>query len=80
MKTLFYLLVFAFTISVSGQIRISGVVNDETGKPMDMANVIALNKSDNSLQDYAITSPSGEYSLKLKKDTKYDISVSYLGY
>ncbi|NQX82277.1 MAG: carboxypeptidase regulatory-like domain-containing protein [Flavobacteriaceae bacterium] len=80
MKTLFYLLVFAFTISVSGQIRISGVVNDETGKPMDMANVIALNKSDNSLQDYAITSPSGEYSLKLKKDTKYEISVSYLGY
>ena len=49
------------------------------GNGLELANVIAINKSNNALDSYAITNSKGKYELKLKKNTTYSVQVSYIG-
>ncbi|NQX81415.1 MAG: carboxypeptidase-like regulatory domain-containing protein [Flavobacteriaceae bacterium] len=79
MKAIFCMIIFAFTISVSGQ-NLSGTIKDENGELLEMANVIAIKVKDSTLTSYSVTSAKGKYKLKLEKDTKFEISVSYIGY
>ena len=62
------------------QISISGQVKDNNGKPLELANVIAMNTIDNNLEGYAVTNANGEYEIKISKPTTIQIKVSYLGY
>ena len=62
-----------------GQIRIEGVVKDSIGNPLELANVIAINKETNKLDSYGITNDDGRYKLSLEKNTNYNIQVSYIG-
>ncbi|MFK7750793.1 MAG: carboxypeptidase-like regulatory domain-containing protein [Kordia sp.] len=72
------LLLFVATISYS-QIKMEGVVKDSLNKPLELANVIALNKKTNTLESYGITDKFGKYRLKLTKNSTYKIQVSYIG-
>ncbi|MEM6718644.1 MAG: carboxypeptidase-like regulatory domain-containing protein [Bacteroidota bacterium] len=77
-KLCLLLLLFTATISFA-QIKMEGVVKDSLNKPLELANVIALNKDSGTLESYGITDKSGKYRLKLAKNTNYKIQVSYIG-
>jgi len=77
-KLLVILLLFAASQSFA-QVKLSGVVKDSIGNPLDLANVIALNKQTNALESYGITNDKGRFKLDLKSNTTYTIQVSYIG-
>ncbi len=63
----------------NAQIKLTGVVKDSIGEPLEMANVIALNKTTNTLDSYGFTDSNGNYKLTLKENTTYSIKASYIG-
>lgn len=68
-----------FSIASAQTVKISGIVVDSTGTPLQMANVIAYQK-DKNLGAFGITNDSGKYQLlSLKKDSTYVLKVSFLG-
>ncbi|MEM6686727.1 MAG: carboxypeptidase-like regulatory domain-containing protein [Bacteroidota bacterium] len=79
MKKLCFLLLFFITTVSFSQIKMEGVVRDSLNKPLELANVIALNKDSGTLESYGITDKSGKYRLKLAKNSNYKIQVSYIG-
>jgi hypothetical protein len=76
-----YLLVIALLITgvTSAQIKLTGVVKDSIGQPLEMANVIALNTETNVLDSYGFTDSDGNYKLSLKPNSTYSIRASYIG-
>lgn len=72
------LLLFFFGLSFS-QVKLEGFVKDSLGNPLELANVIAINKATSALDSYGITNDEGKYRLDLKKNTTYSIQVSYIG-
>ena len=70
-------------LSISGltfsQIKLEGYVKDSIGNPLELANVIAINKATSALDSYGITNDEGKFRLDLKKNTLYSIQVSYIG-
>ncbi len=74
---------FAIILLVAGisyaQVKVTGVVKDSIGEPLEMANVIALNKTTNTLDSYGFTDSKGNYKLTLKENTTYSIKASYIG-
>ena len=76
----YYFLIFVLTFGIShSQVKLEGIVKDSLGNGLELANVIAINKSNNALDSYAITNSEGKYELKLKKNTTYSVQVSYIG-
>jgi hypothetical protein len=61
------------------QVKVTGVVKDSIGNPLEMANVIALNKTTKALDSYGFTDADGKYKLTLKANTTYSIKASYIG-
>ncbi len=77
-NTLFMLLCFIAQTTIA-QIQFDGTVKDSLGKPLELANVIALNKATNALESYGITNNEGRFRLKLKQNSSYTIKVSFIG-
>tara|TARA_B100001564_G_scaffold98375_1_gene80657 strand:+ start:55323 stop:58046 length:2724 start_codon:yes stop_codon:yes gene_type:complete len=76
----YYFFIFVLTFGIShSQVKLEGIVKDSLGNGLELANVIAINKSNNALDSYAITNIEGKYELKLKKNTTYSVQVSYIG-
>ncbi|MDG2194947.1 MAG: TonB-dependent receptor [Polaribacter sp.] len=63
----------------NAQIKLTGVVKDSIGNPLEMANVIALNTQTKLLDSYGFTDAKGRYKLTLKKNTSYTVKASYIG-
>jgi hypothetical protein len=66
------------TLIASAQIKLTGVVKDSIG-PLEMANVIALDTVSKKIVSYGFTDANGQYKLDLKKNTVYNIKISYIG-
>ncbi|AUP79985.1 TonB-dependent receptor [Flavivirga eckloniae] len=79
MKLKITLLLLLATSSLFAQIKLEGVVRDSIGKPLELANVVAVNQETKALDSYGITNSDGRYKLSLKKNTAYKIQVSYIG-
>jgi hypothetical protein len=79
MKNIICILLCFIAQATIAQIKLEGTVRDSIGKPIELANVIALNKATNALESYGITNNEGRYRLALKKNTKYAIKVSFIG-
>ena len=62
------------------QVKVTGIVKDSLGNPLEMANVIALNKKTNALDSYGFTDSKGNFKLTLKPNSSYSIKASYIGY
>lgn len=77
-KSIFVLLLFVVNITFA-QIKLQGVVKDSIGQPLELANVIAINKATSALESYGITNDKGKYILSLEKNTEYKLQVSYIG-
>jgi hypothetical protein len=76
-----YLLLFAFIsmFSFAQSIRFDGIIQDKSGNPLEMANVMAVNTATKAMDSYVITNDKGRFSLTLKPNTAYSVKVSYLG-
>lgn len=79
MKNLILLALLLVTSIVSAQITVRGVVKDSIGTPLELANVIAINKATKAMASYAITNDKGLFKLDLEKNTTYTVQVSYIG-
>jgi len=66
-------------IAFSQSIRLSGIVKDSIGNPLELANIIATNKAEGTLESYGITDAKGRYRLDLTAGVTYDLKVSFLG-
>ena len=77
-QTVLFILLLAVQLSFS-QIKMEGVVNDSIGQPLELANIIAIDRDTNILESFGITNNQGRYKLSLDKSTDYKIQVSYIG-
>jgi len=80
MKNLIFFLNVFCVVSIFSQTTLTGTVKDKSGKPLEMANVIAIDLSDGSMAGYSITNAKGKYKIALKNSEKIQLKVSYLGY
>ncbi len=74
----FFLIYFSFSFSQS--IKFDGVVQDSIKKPLEMANVMAINTITKAMDSYGITNDKGKFSLNLNANSTYLITVSYIGF
>lgn len=79
MKNLILLALLLVTSIATAQITVRGVVKDSIGTPLELANVIAINKETKAMASYAITNDKGLFKLDLEKNTTYTVQVSYIG-
>lgn len=79
-KILLGLLLLCSAVGFSQTIKFEGVIKDSTGVALEMANIMAVNKANNTMESYAITDDKGRFSLTLKPNTNYGIKASYIGY
>ncbi|WP_339658988.1 carboxypeptidase-like regulatory domain-containing protein [Flavobacterium frigidarium] len=68
------------TFSYSQSRTITGVVSDDTNKPLESANVIAKPLQEKASLKFAIADNKGRYRLELEKEVKYEITVSYISF
>ncbi|PYE80688.1 outer membrane receptor protein involved in Fe transport [Winogradskyella epiphytica] len=79
MKNILTLLCLIIASSSFAQIKMHGIVKDSIGAPLELANIIAINKESNTLESYAISDANGKYMLSLGKNGTYNVQVSYIG-
>lgn len=81
MRQLFFiLLIFAGFSAFAQTIRLDGFVTDNAKRPLEMANVMAVNVATKAMDAYAITNDKGRFYLNLKPNTAYTIKLSFLGF
>jgi hypothetical protein len=80
MKKILLLIVILFNSVVYSQVRFEGVVTDSMGNTIMGANVIAIEKESKILDGFGISSDTGFYRVSLKKNTDYQIKVSFIGF
>lgn len=80
MKKILIIAIFMVTFITGAQIKLSGVVKDSIGAPLEMANVIALDTVAKSIASFGFTDANGNFRLDLKKNTAYNIKISYIGF
>ncbi|MEZ7917649.1 MAG: carboxypeptidase regulatory-like domain-containing protein, partial [Patiriisocius sp.] len=71
-------LLLASSICLS-QVKLQGVVRDSLGSPLELANVIAINKQSSALESFSVTAEDGKFMLSLSKNQTYNMQVSYIG-
>ena len=71
-------LLLASSICLS-QVKLQGVVRDSLGSPLELANVIAINKQSSALESFSVTTEDGKFMLSLSKNQTYNMQVSYIG-
>ena len=79
MKNIISLLFVLICFNTFGQIKFQGVVVDTLNTPLELANVVAINKATSALESYGITDTEGKFNLKLSKNQSYKVQVSYVG-
>ncbi|MFK7781318.1 carboxypeptidase regulatory-like domain-containing protein [Psychroserpens sp.] len=79
MRNIIILTLLFVTSFASAQITVQGVVKDSIGTPLELANIIAINKETKAMASYAISNDKGKFKLDLDKNKTYTIQVSYIG-
>ena len=76
------LITFILLIStiVYSQSRFEGIITDSSGNTIMGANVIAVEKESQILDGFGISNDSGFFRLSLKKNTDYQIKISFIGF
>ena len=80
MKKIFLLIILLFNSVVYSQVRFEGVITDSMGNTIMGANVIAVEKDTQVLDGFGISNDTGFYRISLKKNTNYNIKVSFIGF
>ncbi len=64
----------------SAQTKLTGVVKDSIGVPLEMANVIAIDNNTKAIASYGFSDAKGFFRLDLKNNTSYNVKISYVGF
>lgn len=80
MKKTLLIAILLVTGIASAQLKMTGTVKDTIGDPLEMANVVAIDTVAKRIASYGFTDAKGFYKLTLKKNTVYNIKISYVGY
>jgi hypothetical protein len=80
MKKAFLFTLLLFTSFLYSQVRFEGVITDSMGNTIMGANVIAIEKESKVLDGFGISSDSGFYRISLKKNTDYQVKISFIGF
>ena len=80
MKKILFIAIFMVTWISTAQIELRGVVKDSIGSPLEMANVIALDTVAKRIVSFGFTDSKGNFKLDLKKNTTYNVKISYVGF
>jgi len=78
-KILLFIAILMVGGTVTAQIKLSGVVKDSIGGPLEMANVIAIDTVSKKMTSYGFTDAKGNYKLSLNKNRIYKVKISYVG-
>jgi hypothetical protein len=78
-KSILLAIFFITSISFSQSIKLEGLITDSKSVGLEMANVMAVNKTTKAMDSYAITNDKGKFILTLKPNTAYSLKISYLG-
>ena len=68
-KKLLFLFLLTSLIAQGQSIRLEGVVQDTLRKPLEMANVMAINQETKAMDSYGITNDKGRFQLNLKPNS-----------
>ena len=79
MKNLITTLLILVVCNSYSQLKFEGKVVDTLDAPLELANVVAINKATSALESYGITDANGDFKIKLTQDQTYKIQVSYVG-
>ncbi len=80
MKSLLSFLFLLFGGTAFAQsLVVKGVLQDPQGNPLEMANVLLLNATDNSMSTYGFTDETGRFKIKADAGKSYVLRCSYLG-
>jgi hypothetical protein len=81
-KTHSFVLLFLFftVLNYAQSVKMEGVVQDTLQRPLEMANVMAINQETKAMDAYGITNDKGKFQLNLKTNSNYKIKVSYIGF
>lgn len=71
--------IFSAAFHADAQRVISGIIEDDGGRPLQFANVLLLKPADSSLEKGMISDAHGAYSFQNIKTGKYLISASFTG-
>ncbi|MDI1257598.1 MAG: carboxypeptidase-like regulatory domain-containing protein [Flavobacterium sp.] len=78
-KILLLLALLIGAIGFSQNIKFEGIIEDIAKKPLEMANVMAVNLDTKAMDAYAITNDKGKFILNLNANANYSIRLSFLG-
>ncbi|MBC7525296.1 MAG: carboxypeptidase-like regulatory domain-containing protein [Flavobacterium sp.] len=78
-KQYLFLFFFITSFSFAQSVKFEGLITDSKATGLEMANVMAVNKTTKAMDSYAITNDKGKFLLNLKPNTAYNIKISYLG-
>ncbi|NNK29200.1 MAG: TonB-dependent receptor, partial [Flavobacteriaceae bacterium] len=79
MKNNFCIVLLLVAYTSIAQVKLEGVVRDSLNKPLELANVIAINQETSALESYGISDAAGKFKLALGKNGTYKMQVSYIG-
>lgn len=75
-----FIIIIAPFLLIAQNVKLEGIIKNEAGEPLEMANVIAFKKGTKFLQSYSITDTKGNYKLSLEGNVAYTLKVSYIGF
>ncbi|WP_422089255.1 carboxypeptidase-like regulatory domain-containing protein [Tenacibaculum ovolyticum] len=76
----YIIFILLLSTQVYSQIVIKGFVKDSLQNPLKYTNIIAKPMKSTKDMVFAITDDYGFYKLKLKKNTRYSLTVSFMGF
>ena len=62
------------------QIQLNGVIKGSDNTLLDNVNILAFPENKDVSMSYTITNETGNYTIELKKNTTYKITLSHIGY
>ena len=80
MKKILVIAIFMVTCITTAQVKLTGIVKDSIGTPLEMANVIAIDDVSKTIASYGFSDAKGFYRLDLKNNTSYTVKISYIGF
>ena len=72
-------LLMLLTTSAFSQIKLQGKVRDSLNTPLELVNVFAVELESKALGGYGITNEQGVFTIDLRKNTTYNVQISYVG-
>ena len=79
MKKLLLLAIFMVTMFTSAQVKLTGIVKDSIGEPLEMANILAINKVTKKMASYGFSDAKGRFKLDLERNGTFNVKISYVG-